>query len=293
MPDGGRELVPADGPLEYVLVRADASYVHLDVTGRDATPSQLTVLVDTLPGSGGADYRVVVDREAGTARAYVRRELDPIRLYTRERIDYPEGDDPWHLFRQLMNRELTDRRRAPRPGARRRRRPGRGRAGTRRTRTYDSRATWQVDEAHHTVRLRLPWPMLGLADPSSRTALGPGRPARLVPIDGLGLTFETDGSRERLDFSWPAWNSIGHTERLDAGADVLAEAFRDLAPCRPVAVHAHGVDLSLVHACATSTVAVHALALEPSLFTRSASSRRSFTRSYPGVRWERPVRVGV
>jgi hypothetical protein len=39
-----------------------------------------------------------------------------------------------------------------------------------------------------------------------------------------------DGSRHRLDYSWEPWNSIGHTERLVAGTDVLAEAFRELAP---------------------------------------------------------------
>ena len=233
VPDGSRELVPADGPLEYVLVRADASYVHLDVTGRDATPSDLTVLVDTLPGGGphkGPDYKVVVDREAGTARAYVRRELDPIRLYAREQIDYPEGDDaPWHLFRQLMNRSHTI--------AGQRHEPELGDVGELVEGTWDtddadynSLASWRVDDAHHTLHLRLPWPMLGLADPSSRTALGTGRPAQLVPIEGLGLTFEVDESRHRLDYSWKTWNSIGHTERLVSGADLLGEAFRDLAP---------------------------------------------------------------
>ena len=229
VPDGARELTPSDGSLEYVLVRADASYVHLDVTGRDATPSQLTVLVDTLPG-GGADYKVVVDREAGTARAYVRRELDPIRLYASETIDYPEGQDAtWRLFRQLKNRGLAI--------AGKWHDPELGEVGDLvegswdpEDEEYDSRASWLVNEPHHTLHLRLPWPMLGLADPSSRTALGPGRPALLVPIEGLGLTFETDRSRERLDYSWKPWNSIGYTERLVAGADLLGEAFRELAP---------------------------------------------------------------
>jgi hypothetical protein len=232
VPDSARELVSADGPLEYVLVRADASYVHLDVTGRDQTPAQVTVLVDTLPGGGpgaGPDYKVVVDRDAGTARAYVRRELDPVRLYTREPIDFPEGDAPWRLFRQLMNRSQTV--------AGERHEPDLGDVGELVEGTwdpddeaYDSLATWRVDDAHRTLHLRLPWPMLGLADPSSRTALGAGEPARMVPIDGLGLTFEVDGSRHRLDYSWPTWNSIGHSERLVAGADLLGAAFRELAP---------------------------------------------------------------
>jgi hypothetical protein len=160
----------------------------------------------------------------------VRRELDPIRLYARERVELPEGDDaPWVLFRQLLNQGLTvgGERQEPELGD-----VGELVEGTwdPEAEEYDSLATWRVDDAHRTLQLRLPWPMLGLADPSSRTALGPGRPAQLVPISGLGLTFEVDGSTNRLDYSWPTWNTIGHTERLVAGADVLAEAFRDLAP---------------------------------------------------------------
>ena len=50
----------------------------------------------------------------------------------------------------------------------------------------------------------------------------------MVPIDGLGYA-RVDGSTNRLDYSWPRWNSLDHTERLVAGHEVLAGAFRDLA----------------------------------------------------------------
>lgn len=79
------------------------------------------------------------------------------------------------------------------------------------------------------MRLRLPWGMLGLADPSSRTALGPGKPARTEVVDGLALTLDADGSQLTMDYTWPAWNHVEHGERLKAGVEVLAEAFRDLA----------------------------------------------------------------
>ena len=72
--------------------------------------------------------------------------------------------------------------------------------------------------------------MLGLADPSSRAALGTGRPAARIPIDGLGLTFEVDGATERMDYTWPTWNHVGYSERLKAGSDVLGDAFRALSP---------------------------------------------------------------
>ena len=61
-------------------------------------------------------------------------------------------------------------------------------------RRYDSLATWQVDRAHDTVRLRVPWSMLGMADPSSRTALGPGDPAQGVKVPGIRLRFTVPGS---------------------------------------------------------------------------------------------------
>jgi hypothetical protein len=229
VPDGARELSPPSGALKYVLARADASYVDLDITGRDATPRDITLAVDTLPGRG-PEYRVVVDRGAGTARAYVRSDLEPIRLYAREKIDYPEGPAArWHLYRQIMNHSFTV--------AGRHQDPELGDVGELVRGSwdpadpdYDSLATWQVDDRHQTVHLRVPWPMLGLADPSSRTALGPGTPARMVPVEGLGLTLQVDGSTNRLDFSWPRWNSLDHTERLVAGHEVLARAFRDLAP---------------------------------------------------------------
>lgn len=226
VPDSRRDLAPETGPVEYVLAEADASYLHLKVAGRDGVPEQLDLLVDTLPGSG-PDYRVRVDTVAGEARAYVRRELEPIRLYTAQPVDLPDADEPWHLFRQIVNRALVvDGERFPAETED----IGNLVEGTwdPEDPDYDSLATWQVLEDHDTVRLRIPWPMVGLADPSARMALGSGRPAELVPIDGLGLTIKVDGATERLDYAWPTWNHIEYTERPLAGIDVLEDAFRDL-----------------------------------------------------------------
>ena len=72
--------------------------------------------------------------------------------------------------------------------------------------------------------------MLGLADPSSHLALGEGVPAERVTIEGIGLSFDADGSAESLDFRWPDWNHTDYREREKAGSDVLADTYRDLAP---------------------------------------------------------------
>ncbi len=231
LPDAAHDARPSSGPVASVHADADASYVHLDVTARDRVPGRLVVGVDTVPGSApgdpsGEDYRIVVDLHQKTATASVRAALDPVRLDTEAPRYQPDVGKPWHLYRLIVNRALSVRgHRFPpelqdvgrlvegdwNPAARR----------------YDSLATWQV--AGRTIRLRVPWPMLGLADPSSRLALGEGTPAAGVRIPGLGLTFSADGAAASLHYTWPTWNYIRHTERVKAGADALRAAFRDTA----------------------------------------------------------------
>ena len=184
--DAAVELTPETGDYEYLYAWADASYVHLEVTMREALPDKLVVDADVLDGPDAADYRVSVDVAAGTARLDVRRELDPMRLDTEVRPYHPDEAEAWHLYRLITNREFA-------------------RGGTTtpaeyldvgelvqgdwdpQSDDYDSLATWQVDEPGRTVRLRIPWSMLGFADPSSHLALGEGKPAERVTVDGIGF----------------------------------------------------------------------------------------------------------
>lgn len=227
--DAAVEMEQPRGAFEYVHVWADTSWVHLDLTFRDQVPDRLRIDADVVPGPEQADYRVTVNLPADTARVDVRRALDPIRLDTDQRPYHPDEAEPWHLYRLITNRSH----------------PGSGGArpaefhdvgllveGTwdPASDDFDSMSTWQVDEERRTVRLRLPWSMLGMADPSARTALGEGVPAELVTIDGIGLDLDADGERGQVDFTWPTWNFTGWTERPKAGIEVLEEAFRDLAP---------------------------------------------------------------
>lgn len=227
VPDGAAELVRRTGPVAYVLAEADASYVHLDVTFRDELPGRLVVSSDTVPALPGDDYRIDVDLSGGRAQAWVRAELDPVRLDTDQERYQPDVGQPWHRFRLLTNRALEVQGRSF---------PAEHQAVGElldgswdpEDDDYDSRATWHVDPAHRTVRLRVPWAMLGLADPSSRTALGPGKPAGAQIVRGIRLSFDADGERVGMDYTWPTWNHVEHTERLKPGVDVLADAFRDL-----------------------------------------------------------------
>ncbi|MCR8670651.1 hypothetical protein [Agrococcus sp. HG114] len=229
VPDAVAEERPSSGPFEHISVRADASWVHIDLALRERLPRELSVGVDVLPGPLRDDYRVLVDTEAATARAEVRQELDPMRLDTAVRPYHPDAADEWHLYRLLTNRahHLGDR---VLPAEHHE--PGLLVEGDwdPASAEYDSRATWSADAERRSVRLRLPWPMLGMADPSSRTALGEGEPAQLVHVDGVTLRFAADGSAHELDFRWPEWNRVGHTERLKDGSGAIAAAFAELAP---------------------------------------------------------------
>ena len=105
--DAAVELTPETGDHEYLYAWADASYVHLEVTMREALPDKLVVAADVLPGPDAADYRVSVDVAADTARLDVRRELDPMRLDTEMRPYHPDEAEAWHLYRLLTNREFV------------------------------------------------------------------------------------------------------------------------------------------------------------------------------------------
>ncbi len=225
VPDAAVEATPAVGALKYVYVWADHSWVHVEVTGRDGTPADIEVAADVLPGARRTDYRFTVDTAAATAQAQVRRALDPIRLDTVETRYRPGAATAWHDYALLINRKLGDRAAEYEP-------VGELVQGSWHAtdKDFDSLATWAVDDEHDTVRLRIPWSMLGMADPSTRRALGEGKPAPLVEIDAITFDVTAGTSTERLEFTWPTWTRVSYKQRLKAGAEHLASAYRDLAP---------------------------------------------------------------
>jgi len=233
VPDAAHELTPATGPVSYVLADADASWVYLDITLRTGLPRTFTLTADTVPGPDAADYRVDVDLGARTAQAYVRAGLDPVRLDTLVADYQPDVGKPWHAYRLIINRELVlHGRRLPAEFLD----VGKLREGTwdPKSPAYDSLATWQVvpgkDKDTPILRLRLPWSMLGMSDPSSRLALGEGEPATPVTIPGIRFGFAVDGTEAApMDYTGPTWNHVTSTERLKSGIGPLAAAFRDTA----------------------------------------------------------------
>ncbi len=223
--DAAVEATPADGAIKYAYVWADYSWVHLEVTGRTSTPNAVEVAADVLPGPDGPDYRISLDRTAGTASVQVRQALDPIRLDARAPAYRPDVAAPWHEYHLLTNRIRAGLPREYEPVGRLRQGswdPG--------AKDYDSRATWNVEEKQRTVRMRIPWSMLGLADPSGLLALGEGKPAAMVKIPGISLDLTVDGGTQRLELTWPSWTRVAYTQRPKAGIDRLERAYRALAP---------------------------------------------------------------
>jgi hypothetical protein len=156
----------------------------------------------------------------------VRTDLDPTRF---DGVDLaPTHRRDWTPQRLAINRSLRiDRRRFPveyqevgrlRQGVLDPEDPG-----------YSGQALWRQDGS--TVRIRLPWAMTGLADPSSKQAPAVGEPPATIEIDDIGIsvglgeqTWVADPAR------WDAWQAVRYRERLKNGIEPLSEAFTDLAP---------------------------------------------------------------
>ena len=234
VPDGARELAPADGPAGVRAgpraTRRTSTSTSPAATRRRRRRHRARRHAAGWRAARGPDYRVVVDREAGTrapmsAASWTRSGSTPRedrlpRGPGRPVAPLPPAGEPEPHGRRRSARspssadvgELVEGSWDPED------------AGLRQPRDLAGRRAPTTP-----LHLRLPWPMLGLADPSSRTALGTGRPGPLVPSRASGSTCGWTGL-DAPGLLWPRWNSIGHTERLVAGAELLGEAFRELAP---------------------------------------------------------------
>ncbi len=242
-----KRLFDAEGgwPVRRATARVDESYVHLRIGLGDAPPPALTLAFDVLPGLDGppppgsgdraADAALTLDLGHRSGQAYLRDQLDPMpldyRLPAAARGPAPAG---WKPFELIVNRDLT----VPSTGQRL---PAEVlNAGTLRHGTWDpddedadSRALWRLDGGDLTVRV--PWALLGLADPSAHRVTVPV-PAgsgvarfatRVTP--GLRLTASATGTDQSVgDVTWVDWNRPYHTERLKQGAVLFRDAALDV-----------------------------------------------------------------
>ncbi|MBE2315359.1 hypothetical protein DVA67_005190 [Solirubrobacter sp. CPCC 204708] len=202
---GRRPVVELDGRVREwrgARIKHDAAYLYL----RARTPS--TIEIDTRPG-GGPDLRVILG-PGRRARLQQPSALDPIPSVFRVGLRL----DEWVSPRLILSLPLTE------PTTGRELAPEYLDLGTVRWGGSDVRRL--AAGSGSDVELRIPWLLLGFADPSSRTVFVPG---------ATGVTFRrvasirVDGRR----YSWKTWNRVQWHERRKQGWPILEQAFERAA----------------------------------------------------------------
>ncbi len=249
--NGAQVIQEGRGALREVRAVKDEGYLYLRLQLDDPSAWQreaITLGIDVLPGGNGglpglphadpgADYAIVLG-PGRRGSSLVSSSDDPywvtygISHNYMEHVEpaYPpgQGAGAWHLQRQITNRPLT----VPSTG---RRLPvewfdaGKLRFGTADPADprFDCRVTWAAGDC---VEVRLPYALIGFADPSSRRALVVRRDGTLTtsPVDRVGLRVAV--GRELADssgYSWDPWQTVGWHEREKAGLGVFSAAVRD------------------------------------------------------------------
>ena len=240
-PTGVQTVSESRSGVRRVEVDHDASF--LDVTVRLEHPPTEPVRLgfDVVPGglplpgggsSTGQDVAVVVDPQAHTAVASIRGDLDPVLLDGQPKGAVPPpGPDGWTLQRMSTNRPFDlDGKHLPAEYL-----PvGNLREGVwdPTSPVADSRSTWHL--AGSVLTLRLPWSMLAMGDPSSRTAVQPvgGLPIA-VPVEAISLLVDAGrGGSASCSVRWEKWQQATFTERQKPGVQPLVDAWASLS--RPV-----------------------------------------------------------
>ncbi|GLY96205.1 hypothetical protein [Actinoplanes sp. NBRC 103695] len=221
-------------PARRVSARVDESYLRLRIGLGDPAPSALTLSFDVLPAVSGppppgsadrtGDAALTFDLVSRTGQAYLRELLDPLPLDYRAlesaRGPAPEG---WRRFELVVNRDLT----VPSTG---RKLPaeiidaGQLRYGEWDGDGSDSRSVWRRDG--DDLAIRVPWALLGYADPSAHMVGVPrGSELALVVSPGAGVTVSASGTDQFAgDVTWVNWNRPYWTERLKLGASQFRDA---------------------------------------------------------------------
>jgi hypothetical protein len=233
-PESARQqLMDAKGawPARRVTASVDESYLHLQIRLSGSPPGSVQLGFDVLPSLTGTPMAGSLDRRPDavlalnlvgrTGQAYLRDELDPVPLD----YDVPQrlrGPAPtgWKPYELVINRAET----VPSTGAKlpiEMQNAGLLRYGRW---DSDSRALWHSDGAELTVRV--PWALLGFADPSSH-AVGVPRSGDLTTQVSPGVTVSVaaSGTDQAIGkVTWTDWARPSFTERLKRGADKFRDA---------------------------------------------------------------------
>lgn len=240
------ERVVHDDPqseMTKVVVDHDASWLYLTFffTRRVTSPVDLGFSLYgseglRLPGGSGEpefDIALRFIPTMSTVSMYVRRTLDPTRLDGLPTLYLSRANARGWVLQQLtMAPPLEDTDGSTIPAEKQK--VGELLLGSwdPADSSYNSLATWQLVRPDPSKpmewRLRLPWSLLGFADPSARQGLVPdlGEPT-LARVRSMKVMIEssTPGSPARFEVAVPGWAQTPKTtERLRAGTQALGAA---------------------------------------------------------------------
>ena len=226
-------LIDVDGgwPARRVSAQTDESYLHLRVRLGGSPPGALQLGFDVLPGltgipmAGSADRRpdavFALNLVGHTGQAYLRNQLDPMQLDYRvpatQRGPAPDGWKPYEL---VVNRALTI------PSTKTKLPIELQNAGLLRYGRFDAdtRNLWYADGDELTIRV--PWALLGFADPSAHR-VGLPRAGRLTTMisPGVVVSLAASGTDQSAgQTTWDDWTRPRYTERIKAGAGKFRDA---------------------------------------------------------------------
>jgi hypothetical protein len=234
-------------PARKVTAQIDESYVTLNVGLGGSPPDSLALGFEVLPGLTGTPFVGSTDRRsdavlalnlvARTGEAYLRNQLDPLPL---DFAGPPAGRGPapdgWTPFNLIVDRPLTV------PTTKQKLPLELQNAGVLRYGSWDtndpdadSRSIWHRDGDDLVVRV--PWALLGFADPSSHEVAVPkpaggGRATLTTQVTpGITMSITAAGSAQSLNqVTWVNWTRPSYTERLKEGAGKFRDAALHLAP---------------------------------------------------------------
>lgn len=228
MGNGWRQTYEGSGAVRQVETDTDASFAYVRVTFEQPPTQPFELLFRVLVDSGGPDHAVRVNPAAGTAQAYVKDALDPILLDGLGPTNLPPRDGTgWSIQRLTLNRDLVVKGRSLPPEFFEVGQLRRGDSDPDAS-DYDSLSTWSLHG--NRFELRLPWSMLGLADPSSHVAVVPDAQGNPQPaaVDDIPIDIASGGVVTPVgSLQWDNWQAGEAVERTKRGADVLARAYAD------------------------------------------------------------------
>ena len=247
--NGSQVIYESKGEVRAVQAVKDEAYLYLLVVldEQDAPERALSIGFDVLPGGNGslpnaprvgadADYAITFTGDG--AQSWVRASNDPeailygkVRRYFKvDPSDLKAGSGAWNLQTQILNRPLV----VPATG---RQLPieefdvGELRNGSSDPEDpdFDSRSLWAATP--DGLEIRLPYQLIGFADPSSRSALRitPDGGVQTVAVDSVGIKLALDGRGYKTNgYSWDIWNVVSWHERPKAGLSELAQAVGEI-----------------------------------------------------------------